>query len=151
MTLLRRSSRALLLAGAILGAAAVAGAALACSCLPPGSAAAQMEGADLVIVARVAEVRRLPSTSAGPMAETRFTVARTLKGEARENWWIRHQRGDSAMCGVDFSPGDEYVVIAHRTEAGLVTGLCSRAWFPREDYERAAAEAEAGAEAEASG
>ena len=124
---------------AALGAAALAGAALACSCVPPTSAAEQLEDADLMIVATAAEVRRLPAEDdVRRMAETRFTVSRTLKGEARRNWWIRHGR-DSPMCGVEFRPGQEYVVIAHRAEGRLWTGLCSRAWFPIEDYERAAA------------
>lgn len=91
-----------------------------------------------MIVARVAEVRRLPAEDGVRLADTRFTVSRTIKGEARRNWWIRHGR-DSPMCGVEFRPGDEYVIIAHRAEGRLWTGLCSRAWFPLEDYERAAA------------
>ena len=128
----------LLAVPAALGAAALAGAALACSCIQPASAAAQLEDADLMIVARVAEVRRLPDLDGSRMAETRFTVSRTIKGETRRNWWIRHGR-DSPMCGVEFRPGREYVVLAHRAEGRMWTGLCSRAWFPIEDYERAAA------------
>ena len=123
-----------------LGLAAVAGAALACSCLRPASAAAQIEDAELVIVARAAEVRRLPDEEGARLADTRFTVSRTIKGETRRNWWIRHGR-DSPMCGVDFRPGQEYVIIAHRSDGRLWTGLCSRAWFPIEDYERAVADA----------
>ena len=124
-----------------LGAAALAGAALACSCVRPESAAAQLADADLMIVARAAEVRRLPGEVDNRRADTRFTVSRTIKGEVRRNWWIRHGR-DSPMCGVDFRPGQEYVVIAHRAEGKMWTGLCSRAWFPIEDYERAAANAD---------
>ena len=123
---------------AALGVAALAGAALACSCIRPASAAAQLAEADLMIVARVAEVRRLPPEEGNPMADTRFTVSRTIKGEVRRNWWIRHGR-DSAMCGIDFRPGREYVVIAGRTGGRMWTGQCNRAWFPIEDYERAAA------------
>lgn len=129
----------LLAVPAALAAAALAGAALACSCVRPASAAAQLEDADLMIVARVAEVRRLPGGRDNRMAETRFTVSRTIKGEARRNWWIRHGR-DSPMCGVDFRPGQEYAVIAHRVDGRMWTGLCNRAWFPIEDYERAASE-----------
>jgi len=128
----------LLTVPAALAAAGLAGAALACSCIRPESAAAQLEDADLMIVARVAEVRRLPPAEGNPMADTRFTVSRTIKGEVRRNWWIRHGR-DSTMCGAEFRPGREYVVIAHRSEGRLWTGQCSRAWFPIEDYERAAA------------
>lgn len=127
---------------AALALAASAGAALACSCLPPVSAAAQLEDAELMIVARVAEVRRLPPQDGYPTAETRFTVSRTIKGATRRNWWIRHGR-DSTLCGAEFRPGREYVVIAHRSDGRLWTGQCSRAWFPLEDYERAAAEAAA--------
>ena len=125
---------------AALGLAAIAGAALACSCLRPASAAAQLAEADLMIVARAAEVRRLPNDEGSRLAETRFTVSRTLKGPVRRNWWVRHGR-DSPMCGIDFRPGREYVVIAHRTDGRMWTGQCSQAWFPIEDYERAAAEA----------
>ena len=128
---------------AALALAAAAGAALACSCPPPASAAAQLEDADLMIVARVAEVRRLPAKDGYAMAQTRFTVSRTLKGEIRRDWWIRHAR-DSPMCGVQFRPGQDYAVIAHRVEGRMVTGLCSHAWFPLEDYERAATAAVAG-------
>jgi len=128
---------------AALGAAAVAGAALACSCIRPASAAEQLKDADLMIVATAAEVRRLPADDGVRIADTRFTVSRTIKGQHRRNWWIRHGR-DSPMCGVEFRPGQEYVVIAQRTEGRLWTGLCSRAWFPIEDYERAAAAATAG-------
>ncbi len=120
-----------------LGVAALAGAALACSCIRPESAAAQLADADLMIVARVAEVRRRPPEEGSPMAETRFTVSRTIKGEVRRNWWIRHGR-DSAMCGIEFRPGREYVVIGHQARGRMWTGQCSRAWFPLEDYERAA-------------
>lgn len=121
-----------------LAVAAAAGAALACSCIRPASAAAQLAEADLMIVARVAEVRRLPAAEGHPMADTRFTVSRTLKGEVRRNWWVRHGR-DSAMCGIHFQPGREYVVIAASVDGRMWTGQCNRAWFPLEDYERAVA------------
>ncbi|MBI2261790.1 MAG: hypothetical protein HYU62_09020 [Caulobacterales bacterium] len=124
---------------AALGAAALAGAALACSCVRPDSAADQLQDAELMIVATAAEVRRLPAEDGVRLADTRFTVTRTIKGEVRRNWWIRHGR-DSPMCGVEFRPGQEYVILAHRAEGRLWTGLCSRAWFPIEEYERAAAE-----------
>ena len=137
----RRPWFRLLAIPAAIGMAALAGAALACSCLRPASAAAQLEDADLMIVARVAEVRRLPSDEGSRMADTRFTVSRTIKGEVRRNWWIRHGR-DSPMCGIDFRPGREYVVIAARAEGRMWTGQCNRAWFPIEDYERAAASAD---------
>lgn len=118
----------------IVVSAVAAGVAYACSCPPPTNAAAQLEQADLMIVARVSSVRRLPSEDGRPMAETRFVVTDTVKGPQRRAWTIRHQRGDSAMCGMDFRPAQDYAVLARFAAGRVWTSACERAWFPIEDY-----------------
>lgn len=123
---------------AILVTAIAAGVAYACSCPPPANAAAQLEQADLMIVARVSSVRRLPSEEGRPMAETRFVVKETVKGPQHRVWSIRHQRGDSAMCGMDFRPGQDYAVLARFADGKVWTSACERAWFPVDDYRAAA-------------
>lgn len=132
--------RPLAWSGAILLASAlVAGVAHACSCLNPGSAAEQLSKADLMIVARVSSTRPLPPVDGYAMGETRFVVSETVKGPVRRHWTIRHQRGDSAMCGVNFRPGQTYAFLA-RVENGKVwTGSCDQAFYPLAAYRAAAA------------
>ena len=130
--------RALFLAGIVVGLSAMAsGIAYACSCAPPTDAATQLADADLMILARVSSVQRLPSREGRPMAETRFVVDDTLKGPNRRTWVIRHQRGDSAMCGVDFRPGQDYAILARFADGKVWTSLCERAWFPIAHYRAA--------------
>jgi hypothetical protein len=127
-------------AASLLAAAAVAGVAHACSCVPPGSASRQLANADLMIVARVSETRRLPPIDGSSMAETRFSVSETIKGPVRRYWVIRHQRGDSALCGAHFRPGKDYAFLARFADGKVWTSSCERAWFPLSDYRAAYAE-----------
>lgn len=128
-------------AGLSFAAAFAASVAHACSCLNPGSAAQQLAQADLMIVARVSDTRRLPSVDGYQMAQTRFVVSETIKGPVRRYWVVRHRRGDSALCGSTFRPGQDYAFAA-RFEGGKVwTGSCDRAWFALEAYRVAASEA----------
>lgn len=125
--------------GFLFASALVAGVAHACSCVNPGSAAEQLLTADIMIVARVSSTRRLPPVEGYAMAETRFAVSETVKGPVRRHWTVRHQRGDSALCGVNFRPGQAYAFLA-RIEGGKVwTGSCDRAFYPLEAYRAAAA------------
>lgn len=129
----------------LLASAIVAGVAHACSCPDPGSAAEQLSKADIMIVARVSSTRRLPPVGGYAMAETRFVVSETVKGPIRRHWNIRHQRGDSALCGVTFRPGQTYAFLA-RVENGKVwTGSCDQAFYPLAAYRTAAAVAAPGA------
>lgn len=129
-------------AGVFLSASAlVAGVAHACSCLNPGSAAEQLSRADIMIVAQVSSTRRLPSVEGYAMAETRFAVSETVKGPVRRSWTIRHQRGDSALCGVNFRPGQAYAFVARFEDGRVWTGSCDRALHPLQAYRAAASAA----------
>lgn len=135
--------RPLAWAGIFLTASVIgAGVAHACSCLDPGSAAQQLSKADVMIVAQVSSTRRLPPVEGYAMAETRFAVSETIKGPVRRSWTIRHQRGDSALCGVNFRPGQAYAFLARFEDGKVWTGSCDRAFYPLPAY-RAAAAAEA--------
>lgn len=127
----------------LLAAALAAGVAHACSCINPGSAAEQLSKADIMIVARVSSTRPLPPVEGYAMGETRFAVSETVKGPVRRHWTIRHQRGDSALCGVNFRPGQTYAFLARIEDGKVWTGACDRAFHPLEAY-RAAAALEAG-------
>ena len=54
---------------------------------------------------------------------------------ATDSSWIEFRNGQIGKRRAD----REYVVIAGRTGGRMWTGQCNRAWFPIEDYERAAA------------
>lgn len=126
-------------AGAFLSASALAaGVAYACSCMNPGSAAEQLSKVDIMIVARVSSTRRLASVEGYPMAETRFAVSETIKGPVRRHWTIRHQRGDSSLCGINFRPGQAHAVLARFEDGKVWTGSCDRAFHPLEAYRAAA-------------
>lgn len=124
----------MLSASALLG-----GAAWACSCVNPGSAAAHLASSDVMIVARVSSTRRLPLAEGVAMAETRFAVSETIKGPVRRHWIIRHQRGDSAMCGVNFRPGQSYALLARIENGKVWSGACDQAFYTLEAYRAAAA------------
>lgn len=121
-----------LLLGAAL--AAIAAPALACSCVPPGSAAAQMQSADVVF-------KGVPvSRTSNPRgdATTVFRVQEVLKGRPAGQLTVRH-RLDSAACGVNFEPRRSVLVIANAGEGGgLRTSLCSMPAYPEAEYRRAA-------------
>jgi len=137
--LITTAHRRLVWAGAfLLVSALVAGVAHACSCLNHGSAAEQLSKADIMIVARVSLTRRLPPIEGYAMGETRFAVSETVKGPVRRHWTIRHQRGDSAMCGVNFRPGQTYAFLAMFEGGKVWTGSCDQAFYPLDAYRAAA-------------
>ncbi|MCC7268774.1 MAG: hypothetical protein IT546_15750 [Caulobacteraceae bacterium] len=118
--------------GSIL--AAVAAPALACSCLPPASAAAQLEAADVMF-------KGVPISSSSNRrgeAVTKFRVQEVLKGRPAREITVRH-RLDSAACGMRFARGAPALVIANAGEGGaLRASLCTAARFPEAEYRRAA-------------
>ena len=108
--------------------------ALACSCRFSG-AAAQLAGAQLMVIAR-AELTTALEDSAGSGANvTRFVVIRTIKGESRPFWDIAHGGG---TCDVVFEQSQEYAVIADRWGERMYTNQCYAAVFPLAEYEAAA-------------
>lgn len=120
----------------ILGAAlaAVAAPALACSCMPPESAAAQLEGADVLF--RGVPISR--SVDARGEAVTQFRVQDVIKGRRTDRIGIRH-RLDSAACGLQFAPRASVLVIANVGEGGaLRTSLCAMPRFSEAEYRGAA-------------
>lgn len=118
-------------------AAAVAllspGAALACSCAPPSSAAEQLAATDLAFRGRVLDTR----VDREGWAVTRFQVAETLKGRAPRTVAVSHHT-ISATCGLTYRRGVSVLVMAERRGAEWRTGLCSAPRFPIADYRRAA-------------
>lgn len=127
----------LLAVPAALIAAAAAGAALACSCLGYPDAKTQLAETRLMVVARAEWTKPERGATDPGRKVTRFTVVRTIKGEARRAWQIAHHI-EGPTCGVVFQPGREYVVLAGAEQGRMSTGLCRRAQFPLADYERAA-------------
>lgn len=119
--------------GSILSA--VAAPALACSCVPPASAAAQLDAADVVFKG----VPMSSSSNARGDATTQFRVQEVLKGRPASQITIRH-RLESAACGVRFQPRASVLVIAKAGEGGaLRTSLCASPNLPEAEYRRAAA------------
>jgi len=112
-------------------------AAIACSCVRHASAEDQLRGADVMFVGRAEETstRSMDGYRGGV---TRFTVERTIKGEARAVRRIAHGMDMGGMCGVVFQRGRTYAVIAYASEDRLHTNSCSMPQFPIEDYVRAA-------------
>ena len=109
---------ALVLGSALTAAAAPA---LACSCLPPASAAAQLESADVMF--KGTPIRSTSSPRGD--ATTTFRVQDVLKGRPAREITIRH-RLDSAACGVRFRPRASVLVIANQGEGGaLRASLCT--------------------------
>jgi hypothetical protein len=126
-------ARSLLLS---IGATAVlgVGAALACSCVRPASAAAQLRNTEVMFVGVAQETITL-SRSRGA---TRFAVSRTLKGEPLDTRWVEHSLAAPSTCGLHFERGRRRTVLARLHDGRLSTGACSDAMhFPLADYERA--------------
>ncbi len=130
------SLRVLALTAALI-AAAVAGTALACSCIGYSNAATQLAEARLMVIARAEWTKRERGTTDPGQKVTRFRVVRTIKGETRPAWQIAHH-SDGATCGVVFQPGKEYLVFADAWQGRMSTSLCQQAQFPLNEYEAAA-------------
>ncbi len=123
----------LALATGLLALVLSSGAALACSCMRPQSAAAHAASADTIFVGEaIGEARRRDRE-----VVTRFRVEQVLKGKMSPTLLVRHGL-DSAACGVQFQPGARVLVLARRGEGGeLETSLCSGPMFPEAEYRRA--------------
>lgn len=113
---------------------ASASSALACSCRF-GDAAAQLAGAQLMVIARAEPPTALKGRAGSGLNVTRFVVIRTIKGESRPFWDIAHG-GDT--CDVVFEQGREYAVLAGRSGEQMYTNQCYAAVFPLAEYEAAA-------------
>ncbi len=71
-------------------------------------------------------------------AASRFIVTRTLKGPHRTFRSVSHYPGpEGGMCGIDFPPDEEVLVITTISADMLVTSSCHQPRFPLADYERA--------------
>lgn len=117
-----------------LGLAAPAGPACACTCLP-SDPADQVDEADVIFVGRVERVVRVGQAGGRPISATVFRVERSLKGDVGTWTAVRHQSGDSSLCGMQFDRDREHVVFARRAEGRLYAQACSRDWLPLERYE----------------
>ena len=107
----------------VLGAEA----ALACTCAPAQSAAAELERAAAVFSGKVVEIKR-QKRSEGLFArvEVVFRVEKAWKGVERKtvSVWTSSQ---SSACGYGFREGQTYLVYAYESAPGsLSTGICSR-------------------------
>ena len=154
---------AILTIGLILSA----GQALACSCAPYPSAAAQAESAPLIFVGtpmasldvspapppvKRSVWQRLKFWKPAPEPDpyrikslaTTFQVTRVLKGDPSEQVIIHHLSHDSgSLCGVSFSEGVEQLILAYEREDGtFATNLCSSPQFPLSDFEAVLAKAD---------
>ena len=143
-----------------------AGQALACSCAPYPSAAAQAESAPLIFVGkpmasldvspapppikrsvwqRLQFWKPAPEPDPYPITSlaTTFQVTRVLKGEHIEQIIIHHLSHDSGtLCGVSFSEGVEQLILAYaRADGTYGTSLCSSPQFPLSDFDAALAPA----------
>lgn len=81
-----------------LGLSSPAGPACACSCLPTDPAE-QVDKADVIFIGRVERVGPAGQIGDRPIGATIFRVERVLKGEAGTWVAVRHQSGDSTLCG----------------------------------------------------
>jgi hypothetical protein len=124
-----RSVLAGTLAAAALGGP---GAAQACSCAP-SSAAEQLARADVAFVGEAIRTVRAEGQTG-----TAFRVREVLKGRLGRTVVVLHLTSGAA-CGVQFTPAARRVVLARRTEPGVLsTGLCSAIGHPEAAYRAAA-------------
>lgn len=116
-----------LLAAAVLSLLAVAPAAEACTCAPPGEPRAELEHADAVFSGRVVDVETGEQERGFRRLAVRFALDAVWKGVpegAEATVWTAEQ---SAACGYSFEPGEEYLVYAYESDSGeLTTSLCTR-------------------------
>ncbi len=127
--------RLLPLAAAAFAASATV--AFACSCVDWQSPQAQLDHAELAVIARAVWTRR--EAGGEPYdGVTLFNVERTLKGGERRQWRIAHLAlNGGPACGVVFTPGERIVLFANTQDGRLATSACQRARFPIPAYERA--------------
>lgn len=109
------------------------GTAHACSCVPPGKPAEELEGHAAVFAGQVVSVdHSFEPGSAALNAEDRttveFAVNTVWKGDVDRNLKITTPP-TGGSCGVAFAEGEEYVVYAYDSsygDGGYSTSICSR-------------------------
>lgn len=112
---------------------ASAGESFACSCMAPSPdtpmkklVADAKGGTDAVFVGKVVKVRVSDENSPAATNFIKLEVLRSWKGVTGEYIEIETP-ANSAMCGVGFEVGKEYIVYAGKGEAeAFTTHLCSR-------------------------
>jgi hypothetical protein len=95
----------------------------------------QVADADVIFVGRVERVGRIGQIDGRPISATIFRVERSLKGQVGTWVAIRHQSGDSSLCGMRYDPNRTHVVFAKKTKGRFYAQTCSRDWMPVERYE----------------
>ena len=112
------------------------GGAAACSISHPESAAAHLANADVLFVGYAIDTK--PIVSKGErLMETRFWVARTVKGRAQMYRTVRYSIGGICDFGPLYEAGKRYEVLGYASpgQPYLHQGLM---FFPLRDYTRAA-------------
>lgn len=104
-----------------------ADASLACTCVPAGGAAQELERSDAVFSGKVVEVRRhRQAEDIFAAVEVIFSVERAWKGVEGETISV-FTSSHSAACGYGFKRGRTYLVYAHgNADDRLSTSICSR-------------------------
>jgi hypothetical protein len=114
-----------LLLSAALSAAPCPPAAARCSCVPPGPPREALAQAEAVFAGRVVSVgEQRGGDPDQPYLEVRIVPDRRWKGAAADTVTVRTPP-NSAVCGVAFETGREYLVYAEGG-GGLRVFLCSR-------------------------
>ncbi len=103
--------------------------AYACSCMTPGTPQEELKDVDVVFMGKVTQVEDTQQFE--PQKSVSFIVEKAWKGLSKEDFNSPLQivtPGNSAMCGIDFTEGETYVVYAgtNSENGNLQAGLCSR-------------------------
>ncbi|MGB7443729.1 MAG: hypothetical protein WA919_21915 [Coleofasciculaceae cyanobacterium] len=93
----------------------------ACSCIQPPPPLTALEQATAVFAGKVTSINQTEPFN----LEVTFQVSQAWKGEASSTLVVATPL-NSAMCGVYFEIGEEYLVYAYGEENQLSTNLCSR-------------------------
>lgn len=97
----------------------------ACSCIEPPPPREALAASDMVFYGQVIKTRRdANDINEGSLFAT-FRVRQIWKGELEPEIVIE-TAPNSAMCGVGFEKGDQYLVYASMQEGRLHTHLCTR-------------------------
>jgi hypothetical protein len=103
-----------------------ADAGLACTCVPPKSAAEELKRATAVFSGKVLQIKRHKEADLFATVEAVLEVEKVWKGVEEKNISV-FTSSNSAACGYDFEEGRTYLVYAHGVNgAKLSTNICSR-------------------------
>jgi len=97
----------------------------ACSCAGGASLEEELESSDAVFAGAVTEIERedhAPGVGP-PLGRVTFDVNESWKG-VTEGTASVYGQGDEVSCGLDFDPGERYLVYAYRTGDHLETSFC---------------------------